>query len=862
MKINSYSVGISDLIADEDTNNKISEAIYKKKLDVHSLIDELHLGIFENKTGKTNIDEFETKVNNILNKASFEAGKIGRKNLDTNNRFVIMVNAGSKGSDLNISQMISCLGQQNVDGKRIPYGFDNRTLPHFTKFNDTPEARGFVESSFISGLRPEELFFHAMGGRVGLIDTAVKTSQTGYIQRRIIKALEDIKVEYDMTVRNNKGKIIQYNYGDDNFDPVYVENQQLPFMHMKIEEIYGHYHMPNDSTTKSIYSVLYSKQAYTRFKKQNKELDIKNKEYIDYILTMRKKIINNIFKNISNSSVNMPVSFVNIINNIAGNQNENVIIDVTPLEVYEMLENNIKQIDSCNYIKSNDLFKTLYYYYLSPKELLMNKKLTKKSIEILLNIINLKYNKSIVAPGEMVGMIAAQSVGEPTTQLTLNTFHFAGVASKSNVTRGVPRIEEILSLSENPKNPSCTIYFKNDERFDEKKTTNYINEIENTTLNGIVKTAEICFDPNDKTTRIENDKNIIDEYNYFEDLLDTISEKVIEKPKENSKWIIRLLMNKVDMLDKNISMEDIYFVLTNAYPDIIVLYEDYNSDNLVFRIRLTKLINNIKKKKNNIESLDQSDEIYLLKTTLNDLLNNVIIRGIKNIKKALLRKINDTLIEENLNYVKKDEWVLDTVGTNLMDLLSLDFVDSTRTTSNSIIEIYNVLGVEAARQSIYDEFSEVIEFDSTYINYHHLSILCDRMSCNNKLVSVFRHGINNDNIGPIAKASFEETPEMFLKAARHGELDMVKGISSNIMCGQEGYYGTSSFKTLLDLDKLQELNIFNDGESNLENMDIGEELEKTNVNSACNINNLLIETDLNNMQYENVDINDDYDIDF
>ena len=102
MKLHGYSVGISDLIADEDTNNKISEAIYKKKLNLNSLIDELHLGIFENKTGKTNVEEFETQVNNILNKASFEAGKIGRKNLDINNRFVIMVNAGSKGSDLNI----------------------------------------------------------------------------------------------------------------------------------------------------------------------------------------------------------------------------------------------------------------------------------------------------------------------------------------------------------------------------------------------------------------------------------------------------------------------------------------------------------------------------------------------------------------------------------------------------------------------------------------------------------------------------------------------------------------------------------------------------------------------------------------
>ena len=119
--------------------------------------------------------------------------KIGRKSLSKNNRFVTMVNAGSKGNNINIAQMISCLGQQNVDGKRIPYGFDNRTLPHFNKFDDSPEARGFVGSSFIQGLTPEELFFHAMSGRVGLIDTAVKTSQTGYIQRRLIKSLEDLK---------------------------------------------------------------------------------------------------------------------------------------------------------------------------------------------------------------------------------------------------------------------------------------------------------------------------------------------------------------------------------------------------------------------------------------------------------------------------------------------------------------------------------------------------------------------------------------------------------------------------------------------------------------------------------------------
>ena len=190
MKSTAFSVGISDLIANEKTNKEIIDVITQKKKEVKNLIDQTHLGIFENKTGKTNEDEFESQVTNILNNANSTAGTIGRKSLDKDNRFVRMVNAGSKGGNINISQMISCLGQQIVEGKRIPYGYENRTLPHFHKFDDSPLSRGFVESSFISGLLPVELFFHAMGGRVGLIDTAVKTSQTGYIQRRLIKGFK------------------------------------------------------------------------------------------------------------------------------------------------------------------------------------------------------------------------------------------------------------------------------------------------------------------------------------------------------------------------------------------------------------------------------------------------------------------------------------------------------------------------------------------------------------------------------------------------------------------------------------------------------------------------------------------------
>ena len=159
MKLSAYSVGISDLIADDKTNQRIIAAVNEKKKEVNDLINQLHLGVFENSTGKSNHIEFETRVNALLNEASGNAGKIGRKSLSADNRFVIMVNAGSKGSTINIAQMISCLGQQNVDGKRIPMGFEDRTLPHYTKFDDSPEARGFVESSFIQGLTPEKFTF-------------------------------------------------------------------------------------------------------------------------------------------------------------------------------------------------------------------------------------------------------------------------------------------------------------------------------------------------------------------------------------------------------------------------------------------------------------------------------------------------------------------------------------------------------------------------------------------------------------------------------------------------------------------------------------------------------------------------------
>tara|TARA_Y100000591_G_C21816733_1_gene691168 strand:- start:772 stop:1938 length:1167 start_codon:yes stop_codon:yes gene_type:complete len=383
--------------------------------------------------------------------------------------------------------------------------------------------------------------------------------------------------------------------------------------------------------------------------------------------------------------------------------------------------------------------------------------------------------------------------------------------------------------------------------------------VERTKLKDIIESAEICFDPDDLETLIYEDVETIKQYKEFEQMMDECLESQDNDSEAKSKWIMRFVMDRETMLEKNITMNDINFTIKNSYGDeVSCVYSDYNSNKLIFRIRLAKILQ--KKNSNTAVSLDQSDEIYLLQNFQDQLLENIVLRGVKNIEKVILRKDPNNMTYEDGKYKKNEIWLLDTVGTNLLDILALDYIDKTKTYSNSITEIYRTLGIEAARQSIYKEFSEVIESDGTYINEHHLTLLCDRMTYSKKMISIFRHGINNDDIGPIAKASFEETPEMFLKAARHGELDEMRGVSSNVMCGQEGYYGTGSFTTYLDIDEMSKLTAQTlklSGDTG----EIDKLFEGVDPADMCGKTNITIETNASNIKQIDVgDEDDDYDI--
>jgi DNA-directed RNA polymerase II subunit RPB1 len=868
MKTSSFSVGISDLIADRKTQDEIIKIIVKQKQEVQSLIEKLHLGTFENNTANTNIGHFEQSVNNILNEATNQAGSKGRKSLSKNNRFVMIVNSGSKGTPINISQMISCLGQQNVDGKRIPYGFDSRTLPHFSKFDDSPQARGFIENSYISGLTAPELFFHAMGGRIGLIDTAVKTSQTGYIQRRLIKGLEDLKVEYDMTVRNNKGRIVQFSYGDDHFDSVKVENQSMPLTGMSTEDIYLYYDIVGSNDQHNDLLDVYTKGTITRVKKQRPDTVKRCQLYIDKMIQARKDLVEAVFKNKSENTVKMPVAFQNIIANIQGqlNLNANSIVDITPLEAFDLIEEYFKKLHKLEYCGPTELFEVLYFFYLTPKDLLINKRFHRKAIVMLLETVVLKYKQAIVHPGEMVGVIAGQSTGEPTTQLTLNTFHLSGVASKSNVTRGVPRIEEILRLTKNPKNPSLTVYLKPLDETDREKASKYATMLGHTKLIDVTKSVQICFDPNDSATTIMDDKTLLEQYYEFEDLVNECLDQQLDNVNQKSKWIIRMEFDAESLLEKNITMDDIHFAISNSHGnDISCVYSDYNSSNLIFRIRLnSSVLNKSKKQKGISDTLDQSDEIYMLRNFQEALLNNIVLRGIQGIKNVQHRKLQNMVIKDEGKYSQKDIWILDTTGTNLIDILSYDFIDSSRTYSNDIKEIFDVLGLEAARQTIYNELYEVMEFAGVYINYHHLSLLCDRMTSTKDMVSIFRSGILKDDIGPISKSTFEVHTEVLLDAARHADFDHMRGVSANVMMGQMGVFGTGCFKIILDMDKMKKQD---DQDVDMRNAQQEIDIEFGLIDDktdTCSKSNIKIQNNISTMKHTEPteQHDDDYDIGF
>jgi DNA-directed RNA polymerase II subunit RPB1 len=498
--------------------------------------------------------------------------------------------------------------------------------------------------------------------------------------------------------------------------------------------------------------------------------------------------------------------------------------DLTPAHVIKGIEKIIQRTQPYNQI-----WKALLRFHLAPHKMIVDQRFPQAVFDALCERIIMRNWKSQAQPGEQVGIIAAQSIGEPSTQMTLNTFHLAGVAAKSNVTRGVPRLKELLKVTQNPKATSLTIYLKPEYRTSKERAREVAQDLELTLLRDIVTKTAIYYDPKDDDTVIDEDRDLIKFFKAFE--LEDAGEVSEETGK--SKWMLRLEFDREKMFNKNISMDDINFALEKQTPLVSIskIYSDYNSPRQIMRIR-------VEKDADLGGFADGLDDLAAMKKLQNNLLNNIIIRGVPAIKAVTYRKIKDFKEPDGDEYKPIEEYVLDTDGSNILEVITHPMVDAHRVYTTDVYDVLSILGIEAARSILLSEITGL--FEEVGLNFRHLGLLCDVMTRGGRLMSIDRYGINKNDIGPLAKASFEETEKILLKAALFSEVDPITGVSANIMTGQPIRGGTAFSQIMLDeaamlrVQKGLPQSVVENEENDLTEEEINAMLHKGESNELCN----------------------------
>jgi DNA-directed RNA polymerase II subunit RPB1 len=799
-----FSVGLADCYINKEVKNKIISELEKKKLEIAHLITEI-----ENNPELLDADIFEQSIKSNLAAQKGDIQQLVMNDLDDNNNFFIMANSGAKGKPVNIMQIMGALGQDIFKGKRIEKEVNNRTLPHFHQNDDTPLARGYIEHSYLDGLSPQEFFFHHMTGREGLIDTAIKTAETGYISRKLMKGLEDIGAKYDGTVRTGNNMILQYIYSDFNLDQTKQKLIKLKTIEMGDSELDKQYSLSEAEIKKIV-------------KESKGNLEILrqlNKKYMDDLIGFRnlmritQRVMNLNYKTLLNEfhfAVNLPRIIADEIALVRDEDNNEFC---TPKHIIDQIEYLLKpdvtQITTFNDTILNDkdsvkmkdeqrsklLFKYYLYEYLSPKKILFEHNLTKYKFDKVIEQIILDFKKSQVDAGEMVGCLAAQHMGEPSTQMTLNTFHATG--SGSAAMQGVPRVEELTRATKNIKTPEMTIYLDKKIREDRDKANIISSNIQYTIIKDLVLDYEMIYDIDTDTTGYTKKDNVSNPF--------FVNLKSGTRKYENMIWLLRIKLDRNKIIEKNVTTLDIK-------SNYIKFFKNYLGEARSLKRHEKKILNAITGSCI-LSNFDNNDDPIIhirfdmiefnsnLLLSINEwIINNFKLKGLDDISKTDIDSSSRLISFENKDnaFEESNEIVIYTQGINMTDIRYIEGIDLNRTYCNEINTIYKYFGIEAARSALLKELYRV--FSDQNVNYHHLAILVDTMTNLGFLTSIDRHGINKLDTDPLSRASFEMPIEQLTKAAMFGEIDYMRSVSSRVMAGRVISGGTGLCSLLLDTE--------------------------------------------------------------
>src|SRR3989442_1745029 len=618
MVLRGFTYAFDELEIPSATKEKIAKAIAKAEEKVNEYIDSYRKETLERLPGQSLEESLELYIMNELSRARDVAGEFADQYFQMDNSGVIMSRAGARGSTLNISQMTASVGQQSIRGKRILRGYRGRALSFFKPGDAGAAARGFVYNSYRDGLEPIEFFFHAMGGREGLVDTAVRTQQSGYMQRRLINALEHLKIEYDQTVRDPHGNIVQYLYGEDGIDTAKSDHGEAVNISRLIEA--------------------------------------------ESVVDEGRKATEDVIKGIIG-----------------------------------------KYAENLNPRMKTNLEKTL-----------LENRLSKEGVEKVMKKVLDLIDRALAEPGEAVGVVTAQSIGEPGTQMTLRTFHFAGVKER-NVTLGLPRLIELVDARKKPVTPTMDIYLDEEHKVSREKALEVAREILFTQIGDVV------------------------------DLTDT-----------DYSGLLTFNLSEAKLAERGCSFADVQEVLEGSKKKYTI---KPNENKLSIKIIVP----------------DEPDAQTLL--TLKSKLLNTRVKGVPDI--------------ERVTIVKQDEeWVIQTAGSNLSKVVAVEGVDLTRITTNNVYEIWQTLGIEAARTALIKEITNTLEEQGLEVDTRHIMLVADLMTSKGYLQQIGRHGIAGTKTSVLARAAFEITVPTIARASLEGQIETLKGVTENVIVGATVPIGT------------------------------------------------------------------------
>ncbi|KAK0107000.1 hypothetical protein ONS95_003715 [Cadophora gregata] len=731
-----FSIGISDVYPSQKLTEHKAILVAEAYDASEVLINQFKNGTLEKATGCDLEESLENKISGVLSKVRQDAGEYCINTLSKWNAPLIMAKSGSKGSNINVAQMVAVVGQQIIGGQRVADGFQDRTLPHFPKNARQPPSKGFVRNSFFTGLTPTEFLFHAISGREGLVDTAVKTAETGYMSRRLMKSLEDLSTQYDDTVRNSSGIVVQFQFGADKLDPVDMEGTAVPVHFSRTWTHAEALTWDNNEPGLLPYQITAECAkllAPERLRYQRKDVFGKPLEYddetdygVDEFESARGFLvtITDFIKDLASD-----LAMARQLAGLHDFEDPPVAGDLHTPEAEDQAR--IAQMDRVH-------------------------KVSLRTLRMFISLCLDKYAKAHVEPGHAVGAVGAQSIGEPGTQMTLKTFHFAGVAGMS-ITQGVPRIKEIINASKVISTPVISCPLENKYKLEAAHVVK--SRIEKTYISDVLRFVEDMWSAKSSTVCLCINMDALSDMQLGLTLAD-----IANSISSNKKMKIR---------NHDISLAgDCLFV--NVTPD--------SGGNLGARGAPKK------------GAVDENYSDILLRVNyLKRALPAIAISGYADATRAIIQKTTETSDERG----RHDTHMVLVEGYGLRACMTTEGVIGTKTTSNGIMEVKDVLGIEAARTTIATEIGAVM--GDMGIDPRHMQLLADVMTYKGEVLGITRFGLSKMRDSVLQLASFEKTPDHLFDAAAGMKIDLIEGVSECIIMGQTMSVGTGAFQVVRKL---------------------------------------------------------------